>query len=481
MSLFSENIPPEVMERLRSRSWFRYGIYRDEVFPVSVWIGSLNPPDAAAPELSRSMRNIVKPGDPAFVDEAEMAELTAFFKRNIEEGGTSYLRRYYDEHARVVEELRKLSDTYPALDSASLDAEGLARELERLLAAAHATSPYLWNIIFINDIIAGYVQERIKADEPDWDGKRIASFLESISYPRQKLSFQKEKELLLVADLDDETAARRLHGDFKWLSMGPFSGRPWDFETYRERARLMKADPLIAKNVADLAAGIKGADDAVAALSNPDTRELVEIVRSLIYLKAHRIDIYARSLSNAIGLFDEIAGRLGVTFDQLLKLTGDEMLSALRGGEVPMDFEKRQTYLYILLDGVLHYFYGKARAEVEKVLYKEDYSSLAELKGRTAYPGLVRGRAKVLMTDLDLHKLEKGDILIANLTNPNFDPAFGIVAGVVTDEGGMLCHSAIMAREFKIPCVIATKLATRVFNDGDYIEVDATKGIVRKI
>ena len=481
MNLFSESIPESLLERLRARSWFRYGIYRDEVFPVSVWIGSLNPPGAAPQELSRSMRNVIKPGDPAFVDEAEMAELTAFFKKNLEEGGTVYLRRYYEEHARVVENLRVLSESYQTLKSEDLSNEELAHKLEQLLEAAHATSPYLWNIIFINDLIGGYLQERLKTAYPDWDGPKLAAFIESISYPRQKLYFQKEKESLRTVDLDDETTLRGLHEEYKWLSMGPFSGRPWDLETYRERVTAMQNDPLLVKNVDDLNAGIAGADAAVASLSDGDLQELVELVRNLIYLKAHRIDIYARSLSNALGLFDEIAKRLEVTFENLLKLTGEEILDALRGGEVPRDFDKRATYLYVLIDGELHYFHGKARAEAEKILYKNDYSSMRELRGRTAYPGVVRGPARVLMTDLDLHKLKKGDILIANLTNPNFDPAFGIVAGVVTDEGGMLCHSAIMAREFKIPCVIATKLATQVFKDGDMLEIDAAGGTVRKI
>mgnify|MGYP001564748046 CR=1 FL=1 len=54
-------------------------------------------------------------------------------------------------------------------------------------------------------------------------------------------------------------------------------------------------------------------------------------------------------------------------------------------------------------------------------------------------------------------------------------------AAFVTDEGGILCHAAIVARELKKPCIIGTKIATRVFKDGDMVEVDATKGIVRKI
>ena len=66
--------------------------------------------------------------------------------------------------------------------------------------------------------------------------------------------------------------------------------------------------------------------------------------------------------------------------------------------------------------------------------------------------------------------MEKGDILISNLTNPNYNPAFEKINAVVTDEGGILCHSAIMAREFHLPCVVGTKIATKVLKTGDLVE-----------
>ncbi len=92
---------------------------------------------------------------------------------------------------------------------------------------------------------------------------------------------------------------------------------------------------------------------------------------------------------------------------------------------------------------------------------------------------MVRGRARVLLTSRDIGRVERGDILVCNLTNPDYNPVFERTVGIVTDEGGVLCHSAIMAREFKIPCVIGTKIATKAIHDGDQVEVDANSGVVR--
>ena len=65
------------------------------------------------------------------------------------------------------------------------------------------------------------------------------------------------------------------------------------------------------------------------------------------------------------------------------------------------------------------------------------------------------------------------------MTNPTYVPAMQKAAAVITDEGGLLCHAAIVSRELKVPCIIGTKVATKVLKDGDRVEVDAKKGVVK--
>ena len=77
--------------------------------------------------------------------------------------------------------------------------------------------------------------------------------------------------------------------------------------------------------------------------------------------------------------------------------------------------------------------------------------------------------------------MKEGEILITTMTMPTYISAIKIAGAVVTDEGGSLCHAAITARELKKPCIIGTKHATKVFKDGDMVEVDANTGIVRRV
>ncbi|MBI5729435.1 MAG: hypothetical protein HY983_04335 [Candidatus Magasanikbacteria bacterium] len=80
-----------------------------------------------------------------------------------------------------------------------------------------------------------------------------------------------------------------------------------------------------------------------------------------------------------------------------------------------------------------------------------------------------------------MSKFTDGNILVSNVTDPTLLPIMKKANAFVTNMGGLTCHAAIVAREMKKPCVVGTKIATHVFKDGDMVEVDAERGIVRKI
>ncbi|MEK7551910.1 MAG: PEP/pyruvate-binding domain-containing protein [Patescibacteria group bacterium] len=105
-----------------------------------------------------------------------------------------------------------------------------------------------------------------------------------------------------------------------------------------------------------------------------------------------------------------------------------------------------------------------------------------ELQGQRGSFGTVKGIARIIK-DLyvDRGRLNPGEILVTGMTRPEFVPLMKIAGGIVTDEGGITCHAAIVSRELGIPCVIGTKIATQVLKDGDMVEMDADNGIVKII
>ena len=102
-----------------------------------------------------------------------------------------------------------------------------------------------------------------------------------------------------------------------------------------------------------------------------------------------------------------------------------------------------------------------------------------QLMGTSAFGGKIKGVVSIIVNEKDFCKMKKGDILVASMTVPKFLPVMKIAGAMVTDEGGVLCHAAIVARELEIPTVIGTKRATSVLTDGDLVEVDANNGKVR--
>ncbi len=101
------------------------------------------------------------------------------------------------------------------------------------------------------------------------------------------------------------------------------------------------------------------------------------------------------------------------------------------------------------------------------------------VKGLPASPGIAWGKAKVALSPEEASKIMKeGDILVTRMTNPDWVPYMRIAAAIVTDEGGMTCHAAIVSRELGIPCIVGTGNATKVMQTGKEYTVDARAGVV---
>jgi phosphohistidine swiveling domain-containing protein len=100
------------------------------------------------------------------------------------------------------------------------------------------------------------------------------------------------------------------------------------------------------------------------------------------------------------------------------------------------------------------------------------------LHGTAAAAGRARGRARVVRDADDFGRVEPGDVAIVRTTTPAWTPLFASIAGLVTDTGGILCHAAVVAREYSIPAVVGAEVATTTIPDGARVEVDGTAGTV---
>jgi pyruvate, water dikinase len=121
--------------------------------------------------------------------------------------------------------------------------------------------------------------------------------------------------------------------------------------------------------------------------------------------------------------------------------------------------------------------YGVTTEQVTAWLGADEASELT-LTGGPGSLGVVEGKVRVLKSELDLPELQPGEILVAPITAPSWAPAFAVAAGVVTDIGGMMCHAAIVCREYGIPAVVGTGFATARLTTGQRVRVDGRVGTV---
>ena len=183
-------------------------------------------------------------------------------------------------------------------------------------------------------------------------------------------------------------------------------------------------------------------------------------------------------------LLGEVARRRGYPFELMKYLVPPEMATVFVK-DVPSltDLHRRQRGCGIVVWRGGHYIAtGKDAGVLRRLMFttkKRDH--VRDVRGLSASVGRAVGRARVIQSARDVGKVKTGDIIIAVMTRPDYIVGLKKAAAIVTNEGGITCHAAIVARELGIPCIIGTKIATEVFKDGDLVEVNANHGVVTRL
>lgn len=164
-----------------------------------------------------------------------------------------------------------------------------------------------------------------------------------------------------------------------------------------------------------------------------------------------------------------------MTPDEILHIEGltDVQINEIRGRQNGYVFYNGTLYARNELDSIA--------AKYKLLLDEPHIQSSSEIRGSCASRGKVTGSVIVIYGKKDLARVTLNSVLVTEMTSPDYVPYLKKVAAIVTDEGGVNCHAAIVSREMNIPCIIGTKTATKILKDGDLVEVDADTGVVRII
>lgn len=196
------------------------------------------------------------------------------------------------------------------------------------------------------------------------------------------------------------------------------------------------------------------------------------------FLKDYRSHFRSLSMLQYGRILKEVAKRFDLNLREVSSLLYQEVIDLFSNpNKIKSTLKKRlkENQIYI-------YKNGKGTIITNKdVLTNNIKRKPLLLRGQSACPGIVTGNVKVILTPNDINKVNDGDILVSTMTRPDYVVAMRKSKAIITDEGGLLCHAAIVSRELKKPCIIGTKFATQTLKDGDLVEVNANTGIIKLI
>lgn len=319
----------------------------------------------------------------------------------------------------------------------------IEEKLSEVVAMAQTATTFIW----LAHGFEYFFTERLHKQVPNFISNDIEKFIGDISFP-----IKKNAHNLMEEALRGNESLETVREKFGWIrARDGFSDAFSIEELQQQRDELQKE--------------LNAPEHIFPDIPEP-LRLLARETQELVFYRTLRTDLFYKLLYHARPIFQKAAQKYNISFARL-----------------------KNYSIYDLISGTLREY----PEHVNVIGHKEEFQLFEEpiiadeeeeaeiIQGVVAYKGKIQGTVKIVKTVQELDKVKEGDILVTQMTFPSFIMAMKRAAAFVTDEGGITCHAAIVAREMKKPCIIGTKNATRILKDGDKVEVDAEKGIVRKI
>lgn len=352
--------------------------------------------------------------------------------------------------------------------------------------------------------LSNLAERTVKKNLKKLSSEEFKKILIELSFSEKESAFcRREKELLHIAEeingngfLGDKLSGlssdmkkkiSQFRDKYDWAnSMFLFRKEVKDNDIFNEVLAAIKDDPTKKlKNMAEervLASKRKRLLIKKFNLNKQSIR-ILDLLAESSFLETELVRFFQLTDYYGYPLLCAVGKRFGLSFEEVVFLSISEIINGLKGNKLPAKSVLRERdnmfgFYYESRTNTFKSFCGK---EVDK--YRETHvdSSLKEVKGVVASRGKVTGRVRVILETSRVPEMQDGEILVTMMTTPSFVVAMKKAAAIVTSDGGITCHAAIISRELNKPCVIGTKIATQVFKTGDLVEVDAEDGVVRKL
>lgn len=371
-----------------------------------------------------------------------------------------------------------------------------ADELIDWLEQYHAKHHLVWSLGMVPNVLelqSSHLTDYLKnlSEIKKLNGKDAIDSFQTLMTPSELSMAQKEEREML--ELSSKKVFKKdLEKHWKkysWLQYG-WTGPSMEFNYFKDiHNKLVKEGNAKEKLNNFLAQDKALINNKVLKIKkiglSKNEANLFRLLEEILFIKAHRMDSLYMSYEAVEGIIKNISKNYFLSMKQIHIHYLDWLIDSLKKNLFDVDsINKLSKFSVRYYDGDREYILTgedakKISDKIKKQLPKINFGS--ELRGECAFPGVVKGRAVIVNIASEMDKFKEGDILVSYSTDPSLLSIMKKATAFVTSMGGLTCHAAIVAREIGTPCVVGTKIATEFIKDGDIIEVDATRGIVKKL
>ncbi len=295
-------------------------------------------------------------------------------------------------------------------------------------------------------------------------------------------------ELLRESPLQAEVFAEYMAAEYGWMSVYNFLDEPFRADTYLARAREL----LASENVKERMQFIKIMQEKRAKeytalmhdIQQEPLRSQIALLHDLGFIRDAREECRDKLTMLERPLYERIAVRAGLALREVTALHDDEIVDLLNGvgttNALKVKITARLERFAIDVQGTTIRLIDDTKEQDDVVCEVRSLEAMREVRGTIACSARrIQGVVRIVLNARECQKVQEGDILVTTMTKPDFLPAMKRASAFITDEGGLTCHAAIIAREMNKPCIIGTKVATTTLRDGDLVDVDTQDGVVR--
>lgn len=391
-------------------------------------------------------------------------------------------------------EFAALARTLETINLRKLSKDNLAEVFETF----YKFNILFWVVVHVPEVANWGGERMLQKKLEGIDKEKAKEYLEILSAPVKYSFFQKEQMDLLNIGLKTNQGKRESslvkHAvKYRWLLNSYGGNRVLNKSYFKEELRrLLKkesATVLLVKHREQIKENKKRQSDLAKKLHlSQGVLCIAAGLRESIWWQDFRKSYIWQMNYYWDKILVEVARRCDWKFDDLLWCYPEEVLRIIAAESVDRAkiCQRSKQYVALLKAGGRQEFYGKTAIQIIKRFEpKVNHDQGSAIRGLVVSRGKrekITGKVTIISNPFtEGKKMKQGDILIAPMTSPEFIVVMRKASAIITDQGGMTCHAAIVSRELGLPCIVNTKFATKVFKDGDKIELDINKGEVRKI